>query len=102
MAEKKLQAMRPDLVCAVGNVEDIERIPGAPFDVIVAGDILEHMDGPGKALGNLRRFLEPTGHLVVSVPNAFGLPNYLRFLAGRFIDSPEHVTRIPALPSQTL
>jgi SAM-dependent methyltransferase len=90
-AIRRIQAVCTDLVCVAGNIEDIELIPGAPFDVIVAGDILEHMDGPGKALDNLRRFLKPAGRLVVSVPNAFGLPNYLRFLAGRFTDSPDHV-----------
>jgi SAM-dependent methyltransferase len=90
-AVKGLQAKRSDLTCVAGNVENIEHIPGAPFDVVVAGDILEHMDGPGKALANLRRFLKPDGRLVVSVPNAFGLPNYLRFLAGRFTDGPDHV-----------
>lgn len=90
-AIERLRAVRSDLACVAGNIEEIERIPGAPFDVIVAGDILEHMDAPGRALDNLHRFLKRTGRLVVSVPNAFGLPNYLRFLAGRFSDSPDHV-----------
>ena len=90
-AVESLRAKRPDLVCIAGNIEDIDHIAGAPFDVIVAGDILEHMDGPGKALANLRLFLKSSGRLVVSVPNAYGLPNYLRFLAGRYAESPDHV-----------
>ena len=91
VAVKSLQARCSDLTCVAGNVENVEQIPGAPFEIIVAGDVLEHMDGPGMALANLRRFLEPNGRLIISVPNAFGLPNYLRFLAGRFTDGPDHV-----------
>lgn len=86
-----LQDRYRDLHLIVGNIETTETVIGAPFDVVVAGDIFEHLSSPGKALTNMCRLLKDGGRLIMSVPNAFGLPNYLRFLAGRFVDGPDHV-----------
>jgi 2-polyprenyl-3-methyl-5-hydroxy-6-metoxy-1,4-benzoquinol methylase len=75
---------------------DIESMSGvlrdeAPFDFVVAGDIIEHVSNPGKALDEIRRVLAPSGQIIVTTPNAFGAPNYLRFLFGRFHEGREHV-----------
>lgn len=42
---------------------------GTPFDVIVMGDVLEHMRDPEATLARLNRLLADDGHLVLSVPN---------------------------------
>ena len=39
------------------------------FDVIIAGDIIEHLVNPREALDQMRRHLRPGGELFVSVPN---------------------------------
>jgi SAM-dependent methyltransferase len=52
------------------------------FDVVVAGELLEHVRDPGRLVAEARRLLRPGGRLVGSVPNAFRLMNRLRFLAG--------------------
>jgi SAM-dependent methyltransferase len=53
------------------------------LDVVVAGELLEHMRDPEALVTEAHRVLRPGGTLVGSVPNAFRLKNRLRFLAGR-------------------
>ena len=45
------------------------------FDVLFAGDVLEHLSNPGLFLDAARRHLKPGGRLVVSTPNCFNLFN---------------------------
>jgi SAM-dependent methyltransferase len=52
------------------------------FDVVVAGELLEHVRDPERLVAEAWRLLRPGGLLVGSVPNAFRLLNRLRFLAG--------------------
>lgn len=76
------------------NVEvgDAEMLTGAmEYDVIVAGDIIEHLSNPGLMLEGAKALLKPGGMLVMSTPNAFGLPAYLRMLSGRFCEGAQHV-----------
>ena len=53
------------------------------FDVVVAGELLEHVRDPALLVSEARRVLGPGGTFVGSVPNGFRLKNRLRFLAGR-------------------
>jgi SAM-dependent methyltransferase len=53
------------------------------FDIVVAGELLEHVRDPGALVGETHRVLQPRGTFVGSVPNAFRVKNRLRFLAGR-------------------
>jgi SAM-dependent methyltransferase len=55
----------------------------ASFDVVVAGELLEHVRDPARLVAEAKRVLRPGGQLVASVPNAFRLKNRLRFLVGR-------------------
>jgi SAM-dependent methyltransferase len=62
------------------------------FDVVVAGELLEHVRDPGHIAAEARRVLRPGGLLVGSVPNAYRLKNRLRFAAGRPPESdPTHL-----------
>lgn len=62
------------------------------FDVVVAGELLEHVRDPVHIVAEARRVLRPGGRLVGSVPNAYRLKNRLRFLAGRAPESdPTHL-----------
>ena len=42
---------------------------GSRFDVVVAGDIIEHLSRPGELLRQLRQVLRPGGQVLLSVPN---------------------------------
>jgi SAM-dependent methyltransferase len=71
--------------------------PDASFDVVVAGELLEHLRDPRQLVAEARRVLRPGGTLVASVPNAYRLKNRLRFLAGRKPeDDPTHLQMFTA------
>lgn len=55
------------------------------FDIVVAKDILEHLNDPSILVGEIRRLLSPSGYAVINVPNHFYLPMRLRLLFGNNI-----------------
>jgi SAM-dependent methyltransferase len=64
----------------------------ASFDVVVAGEFLEHVREPEAVVAEVRRVLRPDGTFVGSVPNAFRLQSRLLFLLGRPPeDDPTHL-----------
>jgi len=50
-----------------------EHFPDQHFDLIVAGETLEHLPNPGLFLESARRVLRDDGTLLITVPNAFYL-----------------------------
>lgn len=65
---------------------DVEKpldLPDGTFDVVVAGELLEHLRDPAAVVAEAERVLRPGGLLVGSVPNAYRLKNRLAFLRGR-------------------
>jgi SAM-dependent methyltransferase len=75
---------------------DVERLADLSpehqgFDLVVAGDIIEHLSNPGLMLDGLKARLGPGGRLIVSTPNAFGIAAWLRVLCGRFREGAQHV-----------
>lgn len=65
------------------DVEQPLELEDSVFDVVVAGELLEHLRDPGAVVAEARRVLRPGGRLVGSVPNAYRLKNRLTFLRGR-------------------
>lgn len=66
-------AYRADARYAEGNAETFTI--GKKFDVIFAGDIIEHLSNPGLFLERCRMHLKEGGKLVITTPNAFNLFN---------------------------
>jgi SAM-dependent methyltransferase len=60
-AEKGLPPVRRGDVCALP-------FPDASFDLVMATDIIEHVDDDGQALRELRRVMAPSGVLLLTVP----------------------------------
>jgi SAM-dependent methyltransferase len=54
------------------------------FDVIVMGDVLEHLVAPQVVLRNVRPLLDPDGYIVVSLPNVVHWTQRLKILLGQF------------------
>jgi 2-polyprenyl-3-methyl-5-hydroxy-6-metoxy-1,4-benzoquinol methylase len=69
----------------VGDVETME-LPLEPgsFDVVLLGDVIEHLRDPVAALARLRPLLRPGGRLVLSTPNVANWAVRLSLLAGRW------------------
>ena len=53
------------------------------FDVIIAGEIIEHIFDPDALLDKLARILKPGGHLIITTPNIAGLGSRLSLLLGQ-------------------
>jgi 2-polyprenyl-3-methyl-5-hydroxy-6-metoxy-1,4-benzoquinol methylase len=65
---------------------------GRKFDVVVAGEIMEHVVNPAGFLQSVKRHLKPGGFLVTSTPNANCLIFFLEnLILGREIDNSDHV-----------
>jgi SAM-dependent methyltransferase len=56
------------------------------FDLVVAGEIVEHVPFPDALIAEAARVLRSGGRIVGSVPNAFRLKNRLTFLSGRWFE----------------
>jgi 2-polyprenyl-3-methyl-5-hydroxy-6-metoxy-1,4-benzoquinol methylase len=54
------------------------------FDVVYAGDVLEHLPDPAAVLAIARQHLRPGGTVVISLPNVAHVDVKLALLSGRF------------------
>lgn len=73
---------------------DITRSPlSKKFDVIIGGEVLEHLDAPGMFMRNCAAMLDPGGRLAVTVPNPWYINAIVKnsFKRYTFVDSADHV-----------
>jgi 2-polyprenyl-3-methyl-5-hydroxy-6-metoxy-1,4-benzoquinol methylase len=93
--ESSLEAMRDKYGFRnlfVGDAEKLDRVEiDKKFDVVLAGDILEHLSCPGAMLEGSKRFLEKNGEIILSTNNAFGLHFQIKRWMGRYKEHVEHV-----------
>ena len=76
-----------------GDVEHLENLDLiGTFDIVVFGNLVEHLSCPGLALNGIRRFMDEKSELIISTPNTFALLANIRFTLGRFREGDEHVT----------
>ena len=61
-----------------------DRLAGKKFDVVLAGDVLEHCSKPELVLLQLHDLLKPSGYVVISLPNIAHGDVRLSLLAGNF------------------
>jgi SAM-dependent methyltransferase len=81
-----------DVVCA--NVETMEL--GDKFEVIVAGDIIEHLSNCGKFMERVYEHLAPGGLFLLSTPNPVHFLRFVQLLArGRVGANLEHTCWFP-------
>lgn len=74
------------------HVEMFEHFePRKPYDVIVMGFVLEHVENPLDLLARYRGFLAPGGRLFVSVPNMLAMNRRLGVISGQ-IENPAELS----------
>ena len=73
------------------DVEAVRALDLAPADLVVAGEVIEHLDNPGAFLDGIHALVAPGGTLVVTTPNATGLVNAVALLANFEVNHPDHV-----------
>ena len=63
-----------------------------PADIVLAGEVIEHVGAPGPFLEALHHLCKPEGTLIVTTPNAYGLINVAASVFRRVeINHPDHV-----------
>lgn len=76
-----------------GDVEKIDRIDALKkqtFDVILATEILEHLDNPGLFLSGVKNLLSPHAIMILTVPNATAFSLFAGVFKGREVVHPDH------------
>lgn len=74
-----------------GNIENLEDYPQEQFDVILAGEILEHLSNPGNAIKCIATIAQPDTKIIITVPNAYSLKGFLRAWSGHELIHPDHI-----------
>jgi 2-polyprenyl-3-methyl-5-hydroxy-6-metoxy-1,4-benzoquinol methylase len=65
------------------DITPVSSVESGPFDVILLGDVLEHVRDPSPVLADIASLLGHEGRLVISVPNAAHVDVRLMLLEGR-------------------
>lgn len=78
---KRLNKMGYNVICA--NVEELNL--NRKFDVIVAGDLIEHLSNCGHFFKNIERHLLEKGMLLITTPNPFTILRFFRLLFDGYV-----------------
>ncbi len=82
------------VACCVSSIESVP-FPPNTFDLIVAMDLIEHLEAEAPALREMRRVCKPGGHLFITVPayqslwsrHDEALGHYRRYTTSRIADT---------------
>ncbi len=70
----------PGVVCRACEPSGLLPYPDGQFDLAVAVEVLEHIDGHDRFFAEAARVLKPNGTLVFTTPNIVSLKSRMRFL----------------------
>ena len=76
--------------CRVLNAAYVDELTEGKFDVVLLGDIIEHMPDPSSFLAKVRACLQPTGIVICTTPNAFHYLNALSMLLHKPVTRRQH------------
>jgi SAM-dependent methyltransferase len=72
------------------------------FDIVFAGEIIEHVPNPGQLLDNIKHLLIDGGELIITTPNAYFYWSFLFHVFGYESIHPDHNCVFSATSLQTL
>jgi hypothetical protein len=78
-------------VADIQRSDDVARLELQPAELVIAGELIEHLDRPGAFLDAIAPLVTDTGKLVITTPNPLALTNVLLGLVGREVQNAEHV-----------
>lgn len=83
------EANRKGIVASVANVEERFPFEDEMFDVIHAGEIIEHLYDTDTFISECKRVLKKGGKLIITTPNTLSLPRRILYLFGngRFFEA---------------
>lgn len=87
------------------DLEKLEEVPLADtFDVIIAGEMIEHLNNPGRFFEGIRRFMNPGTRLVITTINAYSAMRFAMYgLRGRGgVNEPVHPDHVAYYSYRTL
>lgn len=89
--KRGIEAVR-EYINAFDGTRMVARLPfeDASYDVVLAGEIIEHVVDTEGFLREIHRVLAPGGATVVTTPNVLWWKHRLRLLAGKYPDLLEH------------
>ena len=85
-----------------GNAEQLDKLHIGLFDVVLAGEIIEHINNPGLFLHTARLVLKPDGRLLITTTNAFCLRRFVRIPFRYESIHPDHTYYFSHTTLQTL
>ncbi len=85
-----LKTLGFNVVCADITTADL----GRDFDLVVCGEVMEHLDQPGPFFAAAARLLRSGGRLAITVPNPWYINVVLKSLrnGAPYVDSSDHVS----------
>lgn len=86
--------------------DDWQELKDEKFDVITAGEIIEHLYYPEKVIKKVACHLNKNGIFIGSVPNAFSFKNRARYILGKKkntpLEDPTHINHFNYLELERL
>lgn len=86
----ELRSLGFNIICTDVIKEPLEQ----KFDVIICGEVIEHLDNPGHLLESVAKMLIPRGRLVLTVPYPWYINVIIKniFNGALYIDNADHVS----------
>lgn len=64
--------------------------PDKPVDLVLASELIEHLENPGLFLTGLRKWAKPELKLILTTPNAYSAKGAVRAVFGKEFCHPDH------------
>ena len=88
LSSKGFDNLIADDICDLDRIEVLQK---QSFDVIVASEIIEHLENPGLFLNSVKRLMAPEKtELIVTIPNAFRIDTLIWLFRGIEYVHPDH------------